>query len=304
MSGPWQYLPNPWRQEIAQLSEETHRTLEEIRFRLGRPVLLYGPDWIEALAGDGPRSLDGPQMERILAVLVDHSIYARVDELRQGYVTLPGGHRVGVAGRAVVANGRVETVNQVYGLNMRRARAVPEAGAHLLRRLAGLGVRGGSLLLLSPPRCGKTTLLRDLCRTLSDRGVRTVVIDERSEIAGLGGVGGPGFDLGLHTDVLDGWPKPDGIAVALRVLSPDLLIVDELGPDADVAAVRQARYGGVDVVATIHAGSMADLAMRPGLAELVDAGAFDALVLLSRRLGPGTVERVWPRTALAEDGRA
>lgn len=292
--GPWQYLPNPWRQAICDLPRNRFTTLEEIRFRVNRPVHLYGTGWEAPLThAAAPETVGAAELERVLGVLVDHSLYARADELRQGFITLPGGHRVGIAGRAVLRGGRVETMRHITGLNLRVARAVQGPADVLLRLLGRQRVTVGSVLLVSPPRAGKTTLLRDLVRILSDQGRRIVVVDERSEIAGSGGAGVFGHDVGRHTDVLDGWPKPQGIDVALRTLGPDMIAVDELGGDDDVAALWRARHSGVDVLATAHARSRQELIVRPHYREFVEQGGFRAVVTLSPSPVPGTVEEVW-----------
>lgn len=288
--GPWQYLPNPWRQAIMDLPRDRLATLEEIRFRVHRPVTLYGGARSDALLTDEVPSVVTPvELERVLSILVEHSLYARNEELREGFVTLPGGHRVGVAGRAVLKEGRVETVRQVSGLNLRVARAALGPAERLLKQLHEKGFARGSILLLSPPRAGKTTLLRDLVRVLSNRGRRIVVVDERSEIAGFGGAGVSGYDVGCHTDVLDGWPKRHGIEVAIRTLGPDVIAVDELGGTDDVDALWQARYSGVDILATAHARSQAELSERPRYRELLEQGGFDVVVTLSGYPAPGTI---------------
>lgn len=293
---PWQYLPNPWRQAITVLPRNRSATLEEIRFRIGRPVYLYGTGWHEPLSSAGvPTAVSLAELDRVLGVLVEHSLYTRSEEMRNGYITLPGGHRVGIAARAVVHDGHIETIRQVTGLNMRVGRAVIGPGARLLDQLAHQRIVPGSLLLASPPRAGKTTLLRDLVRFLSDQGRRIVVIDERSEIAGYGGAGVFGHDLGCHTDVLDGWPKSEGIEAALRTLGPDLIAVDELGSGPDVDAVWRARYSGVDVLATLHARFPEDLWARAPYGQLLDQGAFEAVVFLSGDPVPGTVAKIWAR---------
>lgn len=292
--GPWQYLPNPWRQALMDLPRDRSATLEEIRFRIGRPVYLYGTGWKMPLSRpDVPGSISAAEIERVVEVLVDHSLYARADELRQGYITLPGGHRVGIAARAVVDGGRVVTIRQITGINMRVGRAVVGPGERLLDLLATRSVEDGSWLLVSPPRAGKTTLLRDVVRILSDRGRRVVVVDERSEIAGFGGAGVFGHDLGAHTDVLDGWPKADGIGVALRTLGPDVIAVDELGEGRDLEAVWRARNSGVDVLATVHARSLEEVKARSSYRGLLDRDGFTAAVVLAARPIPGTIRQLW-----------
>ncbi len=286
----WQYLPNPWREAIENLPRDYFATLEEIRFRIHRPVYLYGPGGCRALLQE---PVSPQQLEQVLWVLADHSMYARGDELRQGFLTLKGGHRVGIAGRAVVEDGRVTTLTQISGLNIRIARAVQGPGRALWERLQAAGIELGGVLLVSPPRAGKTTLLRDLVRVLSDQGRRVVVVDERSEIAGLGGAGISGHDLGLHTDVLDGWPKVQGIEVAIRTLGPDLVAVDELGGPKDLEAVWKARHSGVGVLATMHGDSRQDLLVRSEFRQVLLEGAFDAVLTLSANPAPGTVREVW-----------
>ncbi|MDA8205117.1 MAG: ATPase, T2SS/T4P/T4SS family [Thermaerobacter sp.] len=290
---PWQYLPNPWRQALEDFPGQRSASLEEIRFRLDRPVCLYGAGWHDVLTHPGlPQVVTADQLEQIVSVLVDHSLYARADELRQGFLTLAGGHRVGIAGRAVVEGGRVVTVSRVSGLNMRIGRHIRGPAEALIELLRKRGL-GGSWLLASPPRAGKTTLLRDLVFCLSNEARRVVVVDERSEVAGCGGTGIFGFDVGCHTDVLDAWPKPEGVETALRTLGPDIIAVDELGGEADLAAIIHARYSGVDVLATVHARSREDLFRRPAFAGVLRQGAFDAVVFLSSNPVPGTVDDVW-----------
>lgn len=285
----WQYLPNPWRQALLDLARDKRCSdLEEVRFRVDRPVYLYHSGWSVPLLIDGVAlSTSAVELDRIVGVLVDHSLYARVNELRQGFVTLPGGHRVGIVGRAVSHHGQVETIGRISGINLRVARAVVGPGEVLTEHLTSLTGRG-SWLLASPPRAGKTTILRDMVRFLGNQGWRVVVVDERSEIAGYGGAGVPGFDLGLHTDVLDAWPKSEGIEVAVRTLGPDIIAVDELGDASDFDAIAAARYAGVRVLATVHATNPDDLSMT----WHKSLGMFDALVYLTAHPNPGTVSRI------------
>lgn len=286
MTEPWEFLPSPWDEQISQESQVIREGLQEIRFRVKRPVYLYGGFGVKPLAGPQPTSL---MLEELLMRLAKHSLYARLDEVRQGYLTLPGGHRVGIAGRAVLDHHRVDTLRDISGLSIRRARAVEGLADDVL---SALGSRAAlSLLVASPPRAGKTTLIRDLARVFADGGEITVIIDERSEIAGCD-AGEPSYRMGSHSDVLDGWPKAEGMLAALRALSPDVLVVDELALAEDFEALWKARWSGVKVVASVHLGAFETLTQNPMVHRLWKEGVFDALVGLSRRNGPGTVERV------------
>ncbi|PSR24144.1 MAG: stage III sporulation protein AA [Sulfobacillus acidophilus] len=290
---PWHYLPEPWRQALRELPRDLSATVEEVRFRVGRQVFLYGADWIRPLSHALiPDRVSFGELDRILGALVEHSLYARMEELRQGYITLPGGHRVGVVGRAVLKEGRIETMREISGLNLRIGRPIEGPGQQLTERVQDL-TAGGSWLLVSPPRAGKTTLLRDLVRYRSNQGKRVVVVDERSEIAGFGGAGVFGHDLGYHTDVLDGWPKVEGVEVALRTLGPEIIAIDELGGRTDLDAVLRARYAGVEVLATVHARTISDLFQRPPWRRALRQRVFDAVIFLTVLPMVGTVDHVW-----------
>ncbi len=288
MIEPWMLLPSPWQEAIAAEADSVRDGLEEVRFRAGQPVVLYGSFGWRVL--DGKRVTSSEHLDDLLLRLVDHSLYSRLDEIRQGYISLPGGHRVGIAGRAVMNGERVETVRDVSGLNLRRARSVRTPAETVL---AKLHPASGplSVLVASPPRAGKTTLIRELARHWSDAGHVTVVVDERGEIAGSV-KGRPSYPVGRHSDVLDGWPKAEGMLAALRSLSPELLVVDELAMPEDFEAVWKARWAGVRMLASVHLGALTALRQHAAIHRLWEAGVFDALVLLSRRTGPGTVEAV------------
>ncbi|HEY8449943.1 MAG TPA: stage III sporulation protein AA, partial [Bacillota bacterium] len=215
------------------------------------------------------------------------------------YLTLPGGHRVGVAGRVLSEGGRVLRFREVAALNFRVGRAVPGCADGILPRIwdreAGLPHH---TVVVSPPGAGKTTLLRDLVRQLSTGvprlgipGLRVSVVDERSEIAACQR-GQPRHDLGPRTDVLDACPKAVGIQMAIRALSPQVIVFDELGGADDAQAVLEAAHAGVRVVTSAHAWQVADLERRPSLAALWAAGVFGRIVLLDHRPRPGTVRAV------------
>lgn len=279
--------------------------LEEVRLRAMRPLQVVcagGDHWVSPggrLTPDPAHGLVVTQDEvyRTFQLMARGSVYAWESEVRQGFLTLGGGHRVGLAGRTVAGAGTIETITHVGGLNIRVAREVIGAATGLLPRLLCRGALV-STLLVSPPGSGKTTVLRDLIRQVSTgvpalalRGRKVAVVDERSELAGcLDGV--PQRDVGPRTDVLDGCPKAEGVMVMIRAMSPDVVAVDEIGRPADADALMEALHAGVAVLATAHGSGLDDLMRRPGLARLLEAGAFRRLAVLGRSRGPGTVEQV------------
>jgi stage III sporulation protein AA len=268
----------------------------EVRLRRGGPVqvvtasgdLWPGPDGRAAPGPDGAAVCWDEDFDRTVSLVTRASVYAWEEELARGFCTLPGGHRVGFAGRAVLEGGRVVSQRSFTSLCLRLARQVPGAADPVLPRIRDGGGGLRPTLVFGPPGSGKTTLLRDLARQASRgrpdlglRGLRVAVVDERSELAGCRD-GRPQFDLGPRTDVLDGVPKDQGMAMALRALGPEVLVCDEVGRPEDAEAVEDAARAGVAVVASAHAGSAEELRRRPVLERLLAGGAFPCLV----RLGP------------------
>ena len=230
--------------------------------------------------------------------MTQSSLYAAEEEMKQGFITLPGGHRVGITGEAIMKNGDVQTLKHISALNIRLAKAIA-GGAELI--LPKLLTKEGSIyhtLILSPPRGGKTTLLRDLIRNLSDGnhslrlpGQTVGVVDERRELAGMW-QGVPTYNLGCRTDILDGCPKRLGISMLIRSMAPQVVAVDELGHPEDVEAVLDALRTGVKILSTAHASNLVEAYQRSTLRALFELRVFERVVVLSRRKGPGTIEEV------------
>lgn len=294
------YLPAAIKPLLAELNPADKDALEEIRCTMGAPLALRFHTREGYLAATGGLTNVGAEavlcdmelMRRLTLLLTDSSFYALEEELRRGYITLPGGHRAGLTGRAVLEHGSVRGLRDISSVNIRLARAIPGVALTLLPCLIAQN-RLLPTLLIAPPRAGKTTLLRDLAYQLSEGTIlpplRVGIVDERSELAALRG-GQPQLPVGSRTDVLDGCPKAEGLMMLIRSMSPEVLICDEIGRPEDARALEDAANAGIPVIASAHAANVTELTARPVLAGLVAARAFGRLVVLSHRQGPGTLE--------------
>lgn len=295
----WRALPRRIREV---LPEESLVDVQEIRLRSGQPFLLKTAEGIFSLQKNGGL-LSAPwekgiristaDLRETVSLLSAYSLYAFEEELRQGYITMEGGHRVGFCGKAVLENGEIRTLRQINALNIRIAREQKGWGEQFLPYLMEEDIFCHTLIV-SPPGCGKTTLLRDIVRCLSERGKTVGVVDERGEIAPLRD-GIPQMDVGPCTDVLEGCPKAKGMVLLLRSMSPDIIAVDELGRKEDIEAVEEALYAGVKLVATAHGRDFADLETRPQLCSLIRKNVFERYLFLSNRTGVGTMEEIRDR---------
>ncbi len=274
--------------------------VEEIRVREGRPLEINYSGKYHFLRANGsltqrPEEAYRPDREdshRLLDLISNNSLYTMEEELRKGFITIPGGHRIGLAGRTVLSGGGVEHLRDITSFNVRIAREVPGIADKVLPYLLDKGrQRMMHTLILSPPQHGKTTLLRDIARQISlgdlgkreggRPGLKVGIVDERSEIAGSRR-GIPAFDVGPRTDILDGCPKAEGMMMMIRSLSPDVLIADEIGRPEDADAVTEALHAGISVVASAHGKEVIELARRPGLGGLLEQKMFERYVILHR----------------------
>ncbi len=277
----------------------------EVRVRAGQPLLIVGGEGDVFLDAAG-RPTDpakayiasGEDVAKTLQIVSRNSLYACEEELRQGFLTVAGGHRIGIAGQAVLAGGELKTLKHISALNIRLAREIPGA-ADAVMPYAVAGPRSvRSCLVISPPRCGKTTVLRDMARQLSGgvaslgfAGVQVGIVDERSELAACRD-GVPTADLGPRADVLDGCPKAVGMLMLIRSMAPQVIITDELGREGDAAAVREASHAGVAVVASAHGRDAADIAARPFIGELIADRVFERYIILGDKPTVGTVREI------------
>lgn len=298
------------RSIFEKIKEVSFQEVEEIRVRIDQPLMvrLSGRDIFITREGgvSSPEKAYLVHREDLVSALermTHSSIYAAEEDLKQGFLTLPGGNRVGVTGEVILNGGQIQTMKHVSALNLRVARDIKGRGLKILPSLIGADGLFCHTLIISSPRAGKTTLLRDIIRLISNgvphlnlKGQTVGVVDERGELAGMW-QGVPTYNLGYRTDVLDRCPKAQGMSMMIRSMAPQVLAMDELGHSDDVKALMDALRTGVKILSTAHAGSLEEAQSRPTLALLLKQGIFERLVVLSRKHGPGTIDGVYdPRT--------
>lgn len=260
------------------LLEQEEGQVREIRLRAGETAQLVTAKGMVSCPG----RLSQQQVNQTAEALCEHALYARAEEQRQGFVTLRGGHRMGLCGRVIAQGQSIRALREISSLCIRVAGQWRGAADGLMPYLTDGQGRVYSTLIVGLPGMGKTTLLRDACRRLSEQGIHMGVADERSEIAAMCG-GMSQLDVGPNTDVLDGCPKENGLRWLLRSMSPGALITDELGGAMDAQAVADAVKSGVAVLATLHGRSLEEALARGSLYHLAQSRIFDRYVLLDEK---------------------
>lgn len=302
-------LPLHIAQLIKSISLKNLLCLEEIRLRPMKPLLLTMNNKDFMLTNDGEITQDyglayyvtKDDIYKTFHFISQCSVYSFEEELKNGYITISGGHRVGFSGHVILENNAIKTIRYISSLNIRIAKEIIGAADSVLPYIINNG-QVLNVLIISPPKAGKTTLLRDLVRQLSDgvdrlgiKGMNVGLVDERSEIACCY-EGIPQNDVGMRTDVLDGCPKAKGIMILLRSMSPDLIATDEIGRNEDALAIEEAINAGVAIITTVHGFDLDDIRKRPAIRRLIDRYFFDRYIILSKKNGVGNIEAILEST--------
>lgn len=278
-------------ESVRKISDAFFEDIQEIRLRVNRPAAASMRNSIRYITENGQLTYNTDQavivseqdLRRCFESVCQYSVHSFQSEILNGFITIRGGHRVGICGTSVMRGDMIENVKNISSLNFRIAREVIGCAYDIYNRIFRDGLH--NVLIAGAPSSGKTTILRDMARLLGERS-RTAVIDERGELAAvLNGI--PQNNIGINTDVFDGYDKPRGIITALRVMSPQIIICDEIGSDEDFSAIHSASNSGVYVAASVHAASVDEL-KRKG----IDTGIFDYIVLLPDCGSPAHIYRI------------
>lgn len=290
--------------EIFEKMELDYETLQEIRLRVQCPILIVcdGKEFFVTKEGMLTKEeklgyiVGKKEIQETLDYIGNYSLYAYEDEVKQGFMTIQGGHRIGIAGKAVVDEEKVKSVKYISYLNIRLAHQVKGCADFILPYITKEG-KVCHTLIISPPRCGKTTLLRDLIRQISNgghnrNGVTVGVVDERSEI-GSCYLGVPQNDLGIRTDILDCCPKSQGMMMLIRSMSPEVVAVDEIGAYEDIHAIEAVIHCGCKLLATVHGSSIADIDKKPLLQRMLKERIFERYIILHNERQVGMVKEIF-----------
>ena len=296
-----QQIENLFAGNIRQLLMEAnldYDKLYEIRLRVGRPLFLTydGGECFLRSPGQEQYVVTREDLTETLEYVTGYSLYAYEDEIRQGYISVQGGHRVGVTGKVILDRGRIMGMKYISCINVRLAHEIQGCADKVMSYIRTKNWIANTLII-SPPRCGKTTLLRDIIRQLSNGwentpGLTVGVVDERSEL------GIPQNDLGMRTDVLDCCPKSEGLQMLVRSMSPDVVAVDELGCEEDFRAVEIVIHCGCKLIATAHGNCLEDVLEQPFFYKLMGERVFERYIILGKTDQAGYLEGV-----LDENGR-
>ncbi len=303
------------REELVKIFSKDIRTIlkqvsvdfeqvQEIRLRIHAPLLMICNNREYYITPEGHLSVRAEEaylvtrqaLKETLEYMSSYSLYAFEEEMKQGFITIQGGHRIGIAGKTITDEHGIRSMKFISFINVRLSHQIKGCASMVLPYL----YEGGAVLhtlIISPPRCGKTTLLRDIIRQVSngtkvEAGVTVGVVDERSEI-GACYQGVPQNELGIRTDILDCCPKVQGMMMLIRTMSPQVIAVDEIGSREDLDAIEHVMNCGCKLIATVHGSSIEDIKQKPVLRKLVMERWFQRYIILNNRGNVGNVDQIY-----------
>lgn len=280
------YFPNKIYQIFSNLLQENPKVaneLQEIRIRVDKPIILKLREKDLILQ----YNILQTEILQIVERLCENSIYAYKNQICEGFITIKGGHRVGLTGSCVIENGKITNIKYISSLNIRIAREVKNCSTRILREIIDIENKTiYNSIIVAPPGRGKTTILRDIIRRLSDgieeinfRGKTCGVVDERGEIAAMF-KGTPQNDVGIRTDVIENVSKNKGIHMLIRTMAPEIIACDEIGSKEDVEAIHYALYSGVKGIFTMHGKNVEDIKNNKQIYELIENREIQKIVFL------------------------
>ena len=271
--------------------------LQEIRLRVGQPLRVMWKNEEKVLPEkSGGYIISKEELKETMEYISHYSLYAYENELRQGFLTIEGGHRIGVAGKVIMEKEKVKNIQYISSVNVRVSHEVIGCADELLPYITK-NRQVCHTLIISPPCCGKTTLIRDLIRQISDgnryvKGCSVGVVDERSELGGCY-LGIAQNHLGTRTDILDCCPKAEGMIMLIRSMAPQVIAVDEIGTSEDIHAVEYAMQCGCKLIASVHGLDLDEAKKKPVLGELIRRRMFERYVVLGNGERPGEIRGVY-----------
>lgn len=278
--------------------------LQEIRLRINAPLLIVYQNQEFYVSKDGRLSgleenafmITKNEIRETMEYVSNYSMYAYEEEIRQGFLTIQGGHRVGLAGKIIMEQDSIKSMKYISFINVRLSHQIKGCANPVmpyLREQDGIY----HTLIISPPRRGKTTLLRDVIRQISDgdyehRGMTVGVVDERSEI-GACYMGIPQNELGIRTDILDCCPKVQGMLMLIRTMSPEVIAVDEIGSREDMEAMLHVMNCGCKLIATVHGSSIEDVRSKPFFRKLFQERIFERYIVMNSQEQIGKITEIF-----------
>lgn len=280
------YFPNKIYQIFSNLLQENPQIaneLQEIRIRVDKPIILKLREKDLILQ----YNILQTEILQIVERLCENSIYAYKNQICEGFITIKGGHRVGLTGSCVIENGKITNIKYISSLNIRIAREVKNCSTRILREIIDIENKTiYNSIIVAPPGRGKTTILRDIIRRVSDgieeinfRGKTCGVVDERGEIAAMY-KGAPQNDVGIRTDIIENVSKNKGIHMLIRTMAPEIIACDEIGSKEDVEAIHYALYSGVKGIFTMHGKNVEDIKNNKQIYELIENREIQKIIFL------------------------